>query len=153
MRSTTDFEPNTQLTGPPSNLRLTNWALRDNGILAWTVLACLVGGVIVAAIAAHSVVVAAVGLAAFFATTWRQWIPVEFEFGPRGIVETIMGRRRRISWSAVRSWRIRSQGIFFSPIAEFVPLAALRGLYVRWGDNRDDLIAIVNYYAGRRVLT
>lgn len=151
MRSTTVFEPDALLAGPPANLQFTNWAIRDNGIVTWIFVVVLFVGVFAAAFVTQSHLVALVGSAALFVTTWRLWIPVEFEFGPRGIVETVMGKRRRIPWAAIGSCKIRRDGVFFSPTIELVPMSALRGIYVGWGNDKEELIAIVKYYLGQRV--
>ena len=43
-------------------------------------------------------------------TLWRTWLPVTFEIGVAGVTQTVLGRRRRISWPAIRGYEVRGVG-------------------------------------------
>jgi hypothetical protein len=74
---------------------------------------------------------------------WRIWIPVCFELGPRGIGQTMLGRRLRIPWRAVARYEITRRGVVFLPENNRIPL---RSLYVRWRDRREPLLELIRYY-------
>jgi hypothetical protein len=87
------------------------------------------------------------GLAAALAIVlWRTWLPVTFSIGLSGVTQTVLGRSRRISWSAIRSHEIQADGVLLSPDAELVPLSPLRGLYLPWLGQREKVLAHVEYY-------
>jgi hypothetical protein len=77
---------------------------------------------------------------------WRTWLPVTFSIGLSGVTQTVLGRSRRISWSAIRSHEIQADGVLLSPDAELVPLSPLRGLYLPWLGQREKVLAHVEYY-------
>ncbi len=149
MRSTTAYEAERPLT-PPRDVHLWNWPLYDDGLSAWAVVALALGTSIVTYVVGQSILMAAFCLAALALALWRLWIPVQFEFGPKGVTQTILGRTRRIPWSAVRRCEIRRAGLLLLPLADRRPLAAIRGLYIRWRGQRAELLAIMKHYLGAR---
>ena len=90
-------------------------------------------------------VFAALGLAA-----WRLWIPVRFEFSSNGVIQTVMGRRRRIPWAEFDRYEIRRRGVLLLADADPSPLGALRGLFVRWQNQRDELLEILDFFVNAR---
>lgn len=83
-------------------------------------------------------------------TLWRTLLPVTFEIGVSGVTQIIFGRRRRISWPAIRGYEVRGNGVLLVPDAEITPLSPLRGLYIPWLDQRDRVLAAVEYYLQSR---
>jgi len=87
------------------------------------------------------------GLAAALAIVlWRTWLPVIFVLGLSGVTQSVLGRSRRISWSAIRSFEIEPGGVLLSPDAQLVPLSPLRGLYLPWLGQREKVLATIEYY-------
>ena len=87
------------------------------------------------------------GVAAALAITlWRTWLPVTFVLGLSGVTQTVLGRSLRISWSAIRSHEIQTSGVLLSPDAQLMPLSPLRGLYLPWLDQREKVLAHVEYF-------
>ena len=87
------------------------------------------------------------GLAAALAIVlWRTWLPVTFVLGLSGVTQMVLGRSRRISWSAIRSYEIEPGGVLLSPDAQLVPLSPLRGLYLPWLGQREKVLATIEYY-------
>ncbi len=87
------------------------------------------------------------GLAAALAIVlWRTWLPVTYVLGLSGVTQSVLGRSRRISWSAVRSFEIEPGGVLLSPDAQLVPLSPLRGLYLPWLGQREKVLATIEYY-------
>ena len=79
-------------------------------------------------------------------TLWRTWLPVQFRIGPEGVVQSVLGWRRRIGWSAIRSFDLRGDGVVLMPDAAPTPLAPLRGIYLHWGEQRDAVMTQVDHY-------
>jgi hypothetical protein len=134
----------------PVELLLANWPLRDDGPLAWLVVIGAVAASVTAGFVAQSAVMGVVSFLALSIALWRLWVPVTFELGPRGVVQILFGRRRRIAWSSVARYEVRRRGVLLLSEETQGPAAALRGLYVRWGRHREELLAVIAHYLGNR---
>lgn len=131
---------------------VTNWPLRDEGLRAWLMLGLLAALAAAAGGAARSWPMAVFVLASLAVAAWRLWVPVTFEVGPKGLVQTALGRRRRIGWGELARCEPRRHGVLLLWEAEPGPLTPLRGLYIRWRDQsqRDALIETLDFYLSRR---
>ena len=131
---------------PPLPLRITNWPLRDERLPAWlTVLGVLLAAAWVASLTASW----PRGMAALLALTlslWRLWCPVTFEFGQRGIVQICCWHQRRIPWSRIVRFEVRSRGVVLSPDPEPTTFSSLRSLHVQWNGQRDALLRVLEKY-------
>lgn len=152
MPSTTRHQPNSQILSPPANLRLVNWPLRDDGVYAWTFVLFVVGLAVAAGVIARSSATVLLSLAIMSIAMWRMWVPVIFEFGPRGVHQTVFRSKRRIAWSAVRRCTIRKRGVLLLFSDDPSPLANALGLYIRWGEHKEQLLTIIRYYTGGRLV-
>lgn len=150
MPSTTTLAQNSQLTGPPADVRLTNWPLRDDGISGWAFLLVVVGVAVGAGYVSGSVVMGLLSFCALWLSMWRMWLPVRFEFGPKGILQTAMGRRRRITWSSIRRHQVRRRGVLLVTSSSPVAMTVFSSIYIRWRNQPESLISIVEYYLGAR---
>ncbi len=150
MQSTAEFQAD-QLGRPPEKVEITNWAIRDT-FSAW--ISLLLGAAVVFCIAlvGRNLLVGFVGFAAFLFSTWQMWLPLRYEIGPKGIIASALGWRRRIRWSAVGRCEIRRAGLLILPSATPSPAAYIRGIYLRWRSNREELIAAARYYLGTRLI-
>lgn len=152
MSSTTQREPNLQTAAPPANLQLVNWPLRDDGVSGWIFLAFVMGVAAAIGLITKEAGLALVSFAIMSVAMWRMWIRTTFELGPKGVLQTHWGRRkRRIVWSAVRRCRVQRRGVLLLFDDDPSPLSNAMGLYIRWCDHRDELLAIVRYYIGSRL--
>jgi len=116
---------------PAASLALLALAAGTACFVGWWTRQPLVGGGVAAALAV---------------VLWRTWLPVTYSIGISGVTQTVLGRSRRISWSAIRSHEIQADGVLLSPDAELVPLSPLRGLYLPWLGQREKVLAQVEYY-------
>lgn len=81
-------------------------------------------------------------------TLWRTWLPVRYTLGSGGIVRSILGRRRRIPWSAIRLYEVRRTGVLLLPDVQVTPLSPLRGLFLPWCGQQALLLANLDYHLG-----
>jgi hypothetical protein len=89
----------------------------------------------------------AIAAAALAVTLWRTWLPVRFDLNSGGVSQIIFERwKRRIPWSAIRAFEVRSDGVLLVPDSAITPLSPLRGLYLHWGDQREAVLASLEYY-------
>ena len=130
----------------PDELRLVSWPLRDGGLPAWSaVIACLAAPIAVWWLS-NSLVAGLVGLVAVVLAAWRLWLPVRYELGPSGVTVTVMGRRRRIPWRQIARYEIRRRGVVLIPDVHTTWETAVHSLYVRWNNQRDRVLTVVDSY-------
>ncbi|HEX5102729.1 MAG TPA: hypothetical protein VFV87_02900 [Pirellulaceae bacterium] len=131
----------------PEEVSFTDWPLRQRPGGSLLALA-LAGGVSwLVGWAAGRWEVGAIAAAALAFTLWQIWLPVRYEIDGRGIAQLYFGRwRRRIPWSAIRQYEVRSDGVLLVPDAAVTPLSPLRGLYLHWGAHREEVLANLEYY-------
>jgi hypothetical protein len=137
---------------PPGDLRLTNWPLVDDAVRAWPTIAGAFAISTFAGYCSHSIAMGLICFGVLNAAVWRLWIPVGFEFGPKGILQTVLWRRKLIPWPNIVRYEISQKGVLLLPHEDRTPLAPLRGLYIRWRDHRDQLVELVKYYVIHRSL-
>jgi hypothetical protein len=135
----------------PPSVQLVNWPLRDDGVRAWLMVTMFLAVAVVAASISRSPSMGLVVFAALALAAWRLWIPVRFEFSSNGVVQTVLGRRRRIPWAEFDRYEIRRHGVLLLADAETTPLGALRGLFVRWQNQRDELLELLNFFINARI--
>lgn len=146
MSSTSSSSTSAKLRVAPPDLHLAVWPARDEPGRTLG----LVALVLVMAVSASAVT--GEGRSGLFAAAavllagWRRWVPVTFDLGPSGIVETFLGRQRRIPWAVIARWQMRRHGILLLPDADPSPLDPWRGRYVAWNRNRAELLAILEFY-------
>ena len=131
----------------PQEVSLIDWPLTQRPVSSLLALG-LAGGVSwLVGWAAMRWEVGVLAAAALAITLWRTWLPVRYEIGSGGIVHAIFGRlKRRIPWSAIQAYDVRTDGVVLVPDAVITPLSPLRGLYLHWGDQREAVLANLEYY-------
>jgi len=131
---------------PPEEVHLTNWPLLDDAFRAWPVAAGVVLAGVAAGLLSQSVVMGLASFAALTGAFWRMWIPVTFELGHKGILQSVLGRQRRIPWKTIARYEIHRRGVALLPADDATVLSPLRSLYLSWGSHREELLAVVQYY-------
>jgi hypothetical protein len=130
----------------PQDVTLSVWGLRDLGWYGWLNL-LLAGGVSYGVAWITGLPWAGwIALAVLLATLWRFWLPTRYELGPQGISQTVLGRTSRIPWTAILNYEIRPRGVMLYADAVLTPLSAVRGLYLPWGSQREQVLGHVEYY-------
>lgn len=81
-------------------------------------------------------------------STWRLWIPVHFELGPRGITQRIGASRRRIPWRLIAGYQVRDRGVFLFADGRDGSLALFRALFIRNPPQPEQLHQVVERYLG-----
>lgn len=130
----------------PEEVTLWHLPLRDRGLGAWVaMLVPLLTGLLIAWRFDQWWAGVLVGLVGY-AALWRNWLPVQVSLGATGIKERCLGIERRIGWTAIRSYEIRRHGLLLFPDDRLTRVAPLRGLYLHWGNQKDEMLAVVEYY-------
>lgn len=69
--------------------------------------------------------------------------PVRYEITSGGAACKMLFRQSAIAWSAVRRCYLDDSGVKLSPLNSKTRLEAFRGVYLRFADNRDQVIETV----------
>ncbi len=139
------------LPGTPSgDVFVASWPLVDDPLRSRLTVVGIFAVAVVAGVVAGSWAMGAVSLLALQLAVWRLWVPVKIRLGQRDVVRTVLARSRRIMWHTIGSYEILSDGVLLLPDRERYPLAALRGLFVPFGEQRDAVLALVESRAGQR---
>ncbi len=133
----------------PSEVLLRNWPLVHDG---WRSLGVVLGTVLTAAAAywlsgswAMTVLTAVV----LVSSMWRFWLPVRYQLTAEGIGQFSLGRRRLIPWPAVVRYRVLRRGVLLCFDRSASPLAQLATVYLAWGDQREQVMSMVDVFTRR----
>ena len=143
-RAERESSPQPRVT--PEELTFSDWPLRDRPLASSLALALAAGAIWFAVWATQSAGAGALVGLLLGMTLWRIWFPVWYQLGPGGITQSVLGRDRRIPWTAIRGYERRSDGVILLPDAEKARLGALGGLYLHWGRQREAVLAHLDYY-------
>ena len=105
----------------------------------------------VAAYASRSAGTAAILSVLWLLALWRLYVPVQFELSAAGVTRTVLGRTRRVPWSAIGSIQRRDRGILL--LRDFAPgpLGLLRGVYIPYNNHQAEVLALCDFYLAGRV--
>jgi hypothetical protein len=86
------------------------------------------------------------GLIALFlilASLAEYLFPIRFEIDSQGASARTLTARTRIEWSRVKKYYLDDRGIKLSPLSRQTRLEAYRGVYLMFGNRRDEVIEAV----------
>ena len=86
------------------------------------------------------------GLIALFlitASLAEYLFPIRYEIDSSGASARTLTARTRIEWSRVKRFYLDDRGLKLSPLSRRTRLEAYRGVYLRFGDRRDEVIEAV----------
>jgi hypothetical protein len=129
-----------------------DWAIRDRPLGSSLALTLAAGASWLAVWGTGAPLVGFLVAAILAGVMWRTWIPIRFELGVSGVTQSILGRRTRVPWVAILKYETRSDGVLLLHDATTTPLSPLRGLYVHWHDQRDQVVAQLDYHRQTRLL-
>lgn len=69
--------------------------------------------------------------------------PIRFEIDSQGASARTLTARTRIEWSRVKKYYLDDRGIKLSPLSRQTRLEAYRGVYLVFGDRREEIIEAV----------
>lgn len=95
-----------------------------------------------------NVVLGLLGVGAILGSTTEFWLPLRYTVDSEGakvkcgLVETAL------TWDRVKRAVLANDGIKLSPLAKASRMGAFRGVYLRFADNRDEVLAAIGRYWG-----
>jgi len=113
--------------------------------------AAAVAGVIAAAAVAagcgfRSVTLGLLAAVLLTAALGDYFFPVRYTLGPEGVEACGLWHRRRMSWARVRRVIRDELGVKLSPLPGPSRLEAYRGIYLRFEDNAEDVMAFIAHH-------
>ena len=73
----------------------------------------------------------------------RYLLPTRYKLSATGVRISHLGVRRQVPWAQVRRFSVCNDGIFLSPFDRPNRLETFRGHFIRFGENREDVIRFV----------
>jgi hypothetical protein len=123
-----------------------SWPLVDAApYSALLVMALSATGLLAAATTGRTVWAVAVPLV-LAACGWRFFVPVRYELDKSGVTQQVHGWVQRTLWTDVRSFDVCPRGVMLFSHTETIPLDAFRGVYLPWGERRDEVLSAVRFY-------
>lgn len=135
--------------GPPPTLTWRCWPAREHAVGTLIVLAGLAAAGAGVRLLTGQTHLALFAVGVLGLALWRFFLPVAFELNPEGVDQWLLGRHRRVHWTAVRRYEVCSAGVLLLPFADRSAMDAFRGLYLPWGDHREAVLFQVRYYLDR----
>jgi hypothetical protein len=132
---------------------LVDWPVRDQPLGASVALSLAAGAVWLAVWATGNGLVGIIVGVLLAATLWRTWLPVQYHLGGNGVERKVLGLSRRMSWSSIRHFDVRGDGVLLFFDADVAALSSLRGVYLRWGTEREAVLANLEHYLPGRTAT
>jgi hypothetical protein len=135
-----------RLRAAPEEVTVDDWGLRDRPLASLVAMTLAAGASWLAALGSGSLpagIAVAIVLAVIL---WRTWLPVRYQLGSGGVTQSVLGWRRRIPWLAIQRFDVRESGVLLLADPAPTPLAPLRGLFLPWGNQREEVLAIVEFY-------
>jgi len=130
----------------PEQVTIDDWAIRDRPLSSSLALTLAVGAGWIAGWATEAPWAGVAVATVLVVVAWRTWLPVRYELGSSGVTQSVLGWRRRIPWAAIVQHEVRGSGVLLMPDAMKTPLSPLRGLFLHWHDQRDQVLAQLDYY-------
>jgi hypothetical protein len=140
------------LRTPPRDVRVTNWALRDD---PWRSIPMLALGAVVAVgagVATQSVLTSCLAAIAVAISLWRTWLPVGYDLDPGGVTQIVFRRRRVIPWLAIADYEFTPRGVLLYPHGEPTRWSAAKALFILWSGKRQEVSEIIEYFLGGRLM-
>lgn len=100
-------------------------------------------GLLVSYFLFHSLLFPAVALFLFASALSDYLFPVRYEITSEGASSRSLVGRTAIGWDRVKKYYLDDRGIKLSPLHRPGRLEAYRGVYLRFGGNKDDIIEAV----------
>lgn len=91
----------------------------------------------------HSLLLPAVTLFLFMCALSEYLFPVRYQLSETDAAARTLLSRTRVEWDRVRKYYLDDRGIKLSTLGKPGRLEAYRGLYLRFGENREEIIEVV----------
>ena len=136
-------------TSGNKEIRFRHWPLREEPLRSFVMLIIAAGAAVLVARAAGNVWAGVAAWIALAICLWRMWLPVEFEFGPRGVLQRYLGRQRRVAWRDIARCEFQRRGLLLHATDDATALGTMRSIYVRYPAERERLRELIELELAR----
>jgi len=112
-------------------------------------IACLAG--LVGLFLFKGPIMAAVGFGVVMLSAAEVFLPLRYRIDEKGVSARCGVSETAIAWADVKRAWMNNEGIKLSPLETASNMDAFRGVYLRFGDNRDPVLDMVRRYWGKDV--
>ncbi|PQO47000.1 hypothetical protein [Blastopirellula marina] len=84
------------------------------------------------------------------AASWKLFIPVRFELGPRGIIQTSFLGTRKTPWREIARYEVHPQGVILYQTHDHSPLAGFTSIDLACRGMKGELESVVHFYMEAR---
>ncbi|MCP4632582.1 MAG: YcxB family protein [candidate division Zixibacteria bacterium] len=91
----------------------------------------------------NSVILTGVAVLIMFGSLTSFFLPTKFGFNDDGIYIKTLSGRREFKWSKYRNFYPDKNGVFLSPFVRPTRLENFRGVYIRFTNNREEVLEFV----------
>jgi hypothetical protein len=130
-------------------IRFLHWPLRQQPWRSLALLVAVAFASLLVARAAGNVWAGFTACLALIVCLWRMWLPVQFEFGPRGIAQNYLGRRQRVAWRDIVRCEFQPRGLLLHATDDTTAVGAMRSIFVRYPPQHEQLRELVEFEMSR----
>jgi hypothetical protein len=125
-----------------------NSPLRDDPLRAWAAMLLLLLASTLAGFLAESGPMGGLCFLALAGAGWRLWARITYDLASRGVTYAIFGRSRRIPWARIIRHEESDRGLLLFTEDD---AANQSSFVIRWGDQREAMLDVVNFYMRQRI--
>jgi hypothetical protein len=130
------------------------WDVRlweDNPTKLYAVLGACIGAGLLGWLFFHQVIFSLIGFGAIAAATAEYWVPQKYKIDENGASSRNGFAVTSISWADVKRVVEEKDGIKLSPLVSDGPLAPFRGVRLRYGSNKQEVLQAIEQRWGQIV--
>ncbi len=117
--------------------------LREQPSKALLIAPVVIASVVLSSVLFRSFVYPAIALVIFLSALSEYLFPIRYEITADGASARTLTGRAFIRWADVKKYYLDDRGVKLSPLSQAGRLEAYRGVYLRFGGNKDEVIETV----------
>jgi len=127
-------------------LQWTVHLLRQQPQKAWGAAGVMVLAAVLVGVAFRSAGMGLLALVLLWLATRDYWLPVRYTVSEKGAAVRYLGAAFDIPWERVKYVTVGADGGKLSPLAPRSRLEPFRGVYLRFGDNREQVLEAIAFW-------
>lgn len=120
--------------------------LREQPQRAWIAAAIILLAAVVVGLAFRSAGMGVLALVLLWLATRDYWLPLQYYVNEKGVGVRYLGAAFDISWDRVKYVTVTADGVKLSPLPPSSRLEPFRGVYLRFADNREQVLEAIAFW-------
>jgi len=129
-------------------LQWTIHLLRERPQKAWGAAGVMMLAAVLVGVAFRSVGMGLLAVVLLWLATRDYWLPVRYTVSEKGAAVRYLGAAYDISWERVKYVTVTADGVKLSPLPPRSRLEPFRGVYLRFADNREQVLEAIAFWRG-----